>query len=132
MKHSVLIATVILFCATSAPAQLRPRPLDPPTKGGDTVRAAVLDWEHPFGDTARVPCVHLTTQHPDGDPGPSVPCTHLGPQHPDGDEQRVPCTHGPRNFHREGDIGRRTVVGGPCLYILHFLTTDSVPGRLGP
>ncbi|MEK7866679.1 MAG: hypothetical protein AAB434_08335 [Planctomycetota bacterium] len=126
------IATLVLALALPALAQ-RPGKLERPRLEKPQIEKreakAHLGWEHPFGDRNSVPCTHLTAQHPGGDAGPRVPCTHTFVEHPQGHsdmlpcvhlvqehgghEARVPCTHGPRNFHRDGDT-----VNTPCTHMV--------------
>jgi|GEM_PF-1259327 len=129
------IATLVLALALPALAQKPPGKLERPKLEKPRVERreakANLGWEHPYGDRNAVPCTHLSAQHAGGDPGPRVPCTHTFVEHPQGHAQnvacahlvqehpdghdtgaRVPCTHGARNFHRDGDR-----VNSPCTHM---------------
>lgn len=80
--------------------------------------SAKLFLQHPLGDPSTLPCTHLEVAHPNGHAVP-VPCLHgLKPKHPDGDlvqtwfgEKRVPCIH-LEPIHPNGHT-----VNVPCAHV---------------
>lgn len=69
----------VMVPCTHPPVQAHPngdRVPAPPPAYWKTVPCIHRVPPHPNGDQKMVPCVHWTTQHPGGDPGPTLPCTH--------------------------------------------------------